>query len=364
MSFEEKLREISERAQIQRANLLTEEAMKTAILLKMFQALEYDFSDPTEVIPEYTADVGIKKGEKVDYALCIDGKVVILVECKAPNQSLDLKHASQLYRYFSVTDARFAILTNGFDWEFYTDLDQPNRMDSRPFLAFGLADIDATSVAELARFKRSVFDVENILKTATDLKYVSGLKAAVRQELDEPSAEFVKFFGRKIYEGMFTASVQEQFTRLLKRSLSEVVRDRVNARLKSALQQNFVDAEPSDPETPDEIETTEDEWDGYRVAVAIASRVIDPSRIVIRDQKSYCGVLVDDNNRKPLVRLWFNSSNVRYLGLFDGDIEEKVRISGPTDLYRFAERICATAKKYDPQPDASPPEGSSPLTAI
>ena len=255
-------------------------------------------------------------------------------------------------------------MTNGFDWEFYTDLDQPNRMDSRPFLAFGLADIDATSVAELARFKRSVFDVENILKTATDLKYVSGLKAAVRQELDEPSAEFVKFFGRKIYEGMFTASVQEQFTRLLKRSLSEVVRDRVNARLKSALQQNFVDAEPSDPETPDEIETTEDEWDGYRVAVAIASRVIDPSRIVIRDQKSYCGVLVDDNNRKPLVRLWFNSSNVRYLGLFDGDIEEKVRISGPTDLYRFAERICATAKKYDPQPAASPPEGSSPLTAI
>lgn len=348
MSFEDRIAEVASRAATQRHVLLTEEAMKTAVILKTLAALEYDVFDPTEVIPEFTADVGIKKGEKVDYAISHGGKVTILIECKAPNASLDLKHASQLYRYFSVTDAKFAILTNGYDWEFYTDLDEPNRMDKRPFLAFQLTDIDPTSVAELSRFRKSVFDVTAILSTAKRLKYISALKARLREEFDNPSEELVGFLGRQIYDGVFTANVRQEFAPLVKRSISEVIRDRVNARLKSALIQTATEI-PEDEmslEEKDEIETTEEERDGYRIAVAIAARVIDPERVVIRDQKSYCGVLVDNNNRKPLLRLYFNSSTTRYLGLFDGDAEVKVPVEAPIDIYRYADRIAATAEKY------------------
>jgi hypothetical protein len=348
MSFEERISELASRAASQRAVLLTEEAMKTAVILKMLAALEYDVFDPTEVIPEFTADVGIKKGEKVDYAISVGGKITILIECKGPNASLDLKHASQLYRYFSVTDAKFAILTNGYDWEFYTDLDAPNRMDKLPFLSFQLNEMDQTSISELARFRKSVYDVSAILSTAKRLKYISALKAKLREEFDNPSDELVGFLGRQIYEGMFTANVRQEFTPLVKRSISEVIRDRVNARLKSALIQttnDFAD-DPTPLEEKDEIETTEDEWDGYRIAVAIAARVIDPSRVVIRDQRSYCGVLIDNNNRKPLLRLYFNSATTRYLGLFDGEAEERVPVKAPVDLYRFADRIAATAEKY------------------
>lgn len=348
MSFDEKLKDLSARIESQRQILLTEEAMKTAIILKMLSALEYDVFDPREVIPEFTADVGIKKGEKVDYAISIGGRISILIECKGPNAPLDLKYASQLYRYFSVTDAKFAILTNGYDWEFYTDLDEPNRMDKRPFLAFNLTDIDATSAAELGRFRKSNYDVAAILSTAKRLKYISALKNRLREEFDNPSDEFVAFFGRQIYDGMFTANVRQEFAPLVKRSVSEVIRDRVNARLKSALLQNTTEApdDEIDLEEKDEIETTEDEWDGFRIAVAIAARVIDPSRVIIRDQKSYCGVLVDNNNRRPLLRMYFNSQTTRYLGLFDGNVEEKVAVSSPVDLYRYADRICATAEKY------------------
>jgi hypothetical protein len=348
MNFEERITEFASRAVSQRGALLTEEAMKTAVILKMIQALEYDVFDPTEVIPEFTADVGIKKGEKVDYAISLNGKIAILIECKAPNSSLDLKHASQLYRYFTVTDAKFAILTNGFDWEFYTDLDEPNRMDKRPFLSFQLAELDATSVIELSRFRKSVYDVSAILGTAKRLKYVSALKNKLKEEFENPSDDLVGFLGRQIYEGMFTAAVRQEFGPLVKRSIAEVIRDRVNARLKSALLPATND--PTEDETSleekSEIETTEDEWDGYRIAIAIVARVIDPSRVIIRDQKSYCGVLIDNNNRKPLLRLYFNSQTTRYLGLFDGDVEEKVQIKAPIDLYRFADRITATAEKY------------------
>ena len=346
MSFDEKITTLVDRANQQRAHLLTEEAMKTAIILPMLQALEFDIFDPTEVIPEFTADVGIKRGEKVDYAIKIGGAIAILLECKSPNQDLDPKHMSQLFRYFSVTDARFAVLTNGFEWEFYTDLDAPNRMDKHPFLAFSLVNMDRASTNELGKFRKSTFDVDSILSTATELKYVSALKGILKQEFDNPSPELVSLIGRQVYSGVFTARVAEQFQIRVKRSLSEVIRDRVNARLSSALQHNFDDPPVDEDEQVEEIETTEEEWDGYRVAVAIASQIIDPSRIAIRDQRSYCGVLVDDNNRKPLVRLWFNSPTTRYLGLFDGETEERVSVKTPTDLYKFADRIRATASKY------------------
>lgn len=346
MSFEEQFRSLCSEATRQKQYLATEEAVKTAIVLRLLSMMEYNPYDPKEVIPEFTADVGIKKGEKVDYAISLNGDISILIECKSPNTLLDLKHASQLYRYFSVTQAKFAILTNGFEWQFYTDLDAPNRMDARPFLAFSIEDIDQTSISELNKFRKSIFDVDNITRTASRLKYISALKAEIRKELEAPSPELTSLLSRRVYDGRLTAQVLEDFSKLIHRGLSEVIRDRVNATLSSAIRQTQLDSTQETEEVPDEIETTQEEWDGYRIATAIAARVLDPERVTIRDQKSYCGILIDDNNRRPLVRLWFNSSTTKYLGLFDGEQEEKVQVKNPTDLYKFAERIEATARKY------------------
>ena len=349
MSFEEQLSALSETAKEQRTHLATEEAVKTAVILRLIHALGYNPYDPKEVVPEFTADVGIKKGEKVDYAICMDGKVSMLIECKSPAVALDVRHASQLFRYFSVTDARFAFLTNGYQWQVFTDLDQPNKMDQRPFLQFDLSTLDTTSVTELSKFQRSKFDVENILKTASDLKYISALKKQFRDELESPSDDFVTLLGKRVYDGRFTNTVHDQFKNLIKRSLNEVIASRVNARIKSALDfstEGAVSGIVEDETSASEIETTDEEIDGYRTSIAIASKVLDPERIFIRDQKTYCGVLVDDNNRKPLVRLWFNSDRVKYLGLFDGEEEEKVPVQKVTDLYRYADRIIATASKY------------------
>jgi len=211
MSFDEQLSALIETAKEQRAHLATEEAVKTAVVLRLLQALQYNPFDPKEVVPEFTADVGIKKGEKVDYAICVDGKVSILVECKSPNVDLDIKHASQLFRYFSVTDARFAMLTNGFQRQVFTDLDQPNKMDQRPFLQFDLEKMDSTSTAEIGKFQKSKFDIDNILKTASDLKYISAIKTQFLAELESPSDELVTLLGKRVYDGRFTGPLHDQF---------------------------------------------------------------------------------------------------------------------------------------------------------
>ena len=112
MDFIDQLKQFSKRVDSLKDTIQTEEATKTAIIMHFFSMLGDDGFNPQEFVPEYTADVGIKKGEKVDYAILKDGSPVILIECKSITENLD-RHDSQLFRYFGTTTAKFAVLTNG-----------------------------------------------------------------------------------------------------------------------------------------------------------------------------------------------------------------------------------------------------------
>ena len=80
-----------------------------------------------------------------------DGQVQPLIECNKIGVPLSLENTSQLYRYFAVTNARIGVLTNGQVWNFYMDIDEPNRMDSKPFLVLDLLDIDPTIIPALQK---------------------------------------------------------------------------------------------------------------------------------------------------------------------------------------------------------------------
>src|SRR3954449_11415625 len=113
MEFAEKLSALAAKVRQQRGVIQTEEATKNAFVMPFISTiLGYDVFNPLEVVPEFIADVGMKKGEKVDYIMR-DGDVQILIECKSSQGPLRIENASQLYRYFSVTKARIAVLTNG-----------------------------------------------------------------------------------------------------------------------------------------------------------------------------------------------------------------------------------------------------------
>jgi hypothetical protein len=352
MDLQSRLAELQQRTKEHREFLLTEEAAKTALVMPFIQALGYDVFNPAEVIPEYTADVGSRKGEKIDYAIMVGGKLSILIECKPSSVALSINHASQLFRYFSVCDAKLAILTNGVVYQFYSDVERPNRMDDKPFFTFSMDAVRPTDAKTIESFTKSAFDVERIVREAEDLKLQSQVRKELESEFAEPSEEFVRIIAGRVYEGRITQAVKETFSKLVASTISTVIRDLVNNRLSSAL--NAANPAPvadeEDAGDPDAIVTTAEELSGFHIVQAIASRYTHPKRIVIRDSKAYCAILLDDNNRKTLARLHFNGLARKYVGTFVGKSEERHLITDLTDIYRLESHIADRIKELERAP--------------
>ena len=302
----------------------TEEATKTSLVLPFIQMLGYDIFDPTEVVPEFTADIGIKRGEKVDYAIMQRGKPAILIECKKYGSNLAEDAVSQLVRYFGVTNAHFGILTDGISYRFFSDLDQPNVMDPKPFFEFNMLSCSDKAVEELKRFTKEEFNVDETLEAAAVLKYIEGMKQALVRQLSTPDEEFSRWLTKQVYSKLLTQVARERFSHLVRQAFREFIDDRINATLKSALARDTIIDEPT-PEVvaPEdtaqpvalEVTTTEEEVQGYELVKAIVSDVVDLDRVFFRDTKSYSMVLLDNNNRKPILRLYFNSLPNKQIGL-------------------------------------------------
>lgn len=339
----------------------TEEATKNAFIMPFISnVLGYDVFDPAEVIPEFTADVGVKRAEKVDYAIAKDGKVQILIECKKLGEPLDLKYASQLFRYFAVAEARIAILTNGQEYHLFTDADMPNRMDERPFLTFDLLDIDRTLLPEIQKLSKETFDLESVVSAAEKLKYISGIRKIIAGEVKEPSDEWVRFFVNRLYEGRLTQRIIEEFRPLVVEALNKYISDQVNSRLKTALddeghaaQQSASSLSPdagvTRPVVVPEVVTTDEELEGFNIVRAIAAAEINPERVAYRDGKAYFAILLDDNNRKPLIRLHLNARSKKFVTTFEaGKDGTRHDIDSVVDIYRQAgEQIRQTIRQYE-----------------
>ena len=363
MDFIDNIRSIASRIPDQMEYCKTEEATKTALIMPFINALGYDVFDPAEVVPEFIADIGMKKGEKADYAIMIGGKPTIFFECKWSGSDLNKEHASQLHRYFtSVPDVRFGVLTNGITYRFFSDLDTPNIMDKIPFFEFNMLDVQERQVAELKKFTKSAFDLNEIKTSASELKYTDAIIKIAAKEFETPSEDFVRYFTSQVYSGLKHQKVIEKFTVITKKALRRFLNERINERIQSAIQDTDVmpssvaeeveiiteDAE-EDSIKKREIVTTEDEIEGFFAIKSILRDTIDIKRIKMRDTKSYCGILLDDNNRKPICRLLFNTTQW-HLGLFDNNRkEQRIPINEVDDIYNHADQIIAIVKMYDAQ---------------
>lgn len=353
MDLIDKLTDLAGRIQRQKNAVFTEEAAKTAFVLPFLQSLGYDVFNPLEVVPELTADHGVKKGEKVDYAITQNGKIVILIECKPIGADLAAKHAGQLFRYFSVTEARFGVLTDGIRYLFFSDLEKENRMDDRPFFEFNLSQFGENQVEELKKFTKTAFDLDTIISTASNMKYHRALIAEFKTEFESPSEELVRLFTARVFPGRFTQQVREQFTGLCLRAMRDYLREQVNDRLKSALETDKKDETQNLPsesiaegsKSQDDIETTPEEWEAYRIIQAIGTEIVDPERIAIRDAKSYCAILFDNNNRRTICRLYFGKAK-KSVSIFLPEGEKTFPLEKLSSLYQTKEQIKAAIFQY------------------
>jgi len=318
MEIQIQLKALADKISTMKEQIQTEEATKNAFVMPFINILGYDIFNPTEVVPEFTADIGLKKGEKVDYAIFQNEQPIIIIECKHWKENLDI-HNSQLL------------------------------MDEKPFLEFNITTIKDSTISELNKFHKSNFDVDKIVDNASSLKHTKELRKCFSSELNTPSPEFVRLLTSKVYSGRLTEKVLDLFTELVTKAINQVVSDRVNDRLQNALNKEEEQQieENSVIEPVSKIETTEEELEGYRIVVAILRRKLTIDRIVHRDTQSYFGILLDDNNRKPLCRLHLDGSK-KYLGLFDSNKNEnRIPINSVDEIYNHEAQLLATVDYYE-----------------
>jgi predicted type IV restriction endonuclease len=354
-NFVEQIKTLSGRVEKLQNSVATEEATKTAIIMPFFQILGYDIFNPEEFTPEFVADVGIKKGEKVDYAIMSEGKPVILIEAKSINEKLQ-KHDSQLFRYFGTTAAKFAILTNGIIYRFYTDLEEQNKMDTSPFFEFNILDLKDTALQELAKFKKTSFDLEKIFNTASELKYLNKLKNYLNDQWETPTEDFVRFMLTQIYDGVKTKNTIEKFEPIIKKAfkqfINELVNDKLNAALKTANSEDetlsqaavALEVESMDGKSESQIVTTEEEIEGYAIVKLLLKETIAEERIGYRDNLSYFNILVDNSIRRWICRLGFNQAQ-KYVQ-FNDEGKTYVNIDRVSDITLHKDKLIEVAKKF------------------
>jgi hypothetical protein len=358
MDLIEQLQEIGKRAVRYKDTLATEAQAKQTLVEPFIEALGYDVRDPMQVRTEFIADIGVKKGEKVDYAILKDGEPVILFECKKCGTDLGREHASQLHRYFHNTTAKIAVLTDGVKYWFHTDLDEMNKMDQKPFMELDLLNIQEALVPELKKMSRSGMDVESVRGVAENLKYTREIKRLLDEQLGSPQDEFLEFFYRNAYGRLKTSKRLEWFRNIAKKAFEEYQDESFDNRMREltatrkkeqAEQQEKATQDEEEPPTEEKakVVTTEEEIVGYHIVKALLSGVVDPERVTGRDTVKYFGILLDDNNRKPICRLYFNWKQKFVAFLDENRKEQREAINGPYDLLKYPNRLKETMARYE-----------------
>ncbi|HAY3544314.1 type I restriction endonuclease [Elizabethkingia anophelis] len=353
MELKLKLEQLSQRIQGLKEQVQTEEATKNAFVMPFIQMLGYDIFNPTEVIPEYIADIGTKKGEKVDYLIKNNQEPILIIECKNWKENADA-HNSQLHRYYHVSKARFGVLTNGIVYNFYTDLEKPNIMDDKPFLTVNLEDLKDSAIKVLESFTKQSYNLESILDSAEALKYIRAIRKEFEKEIENPSDELVRLLVNKFFERPLTANRMQSFKEYTKRALSISITESISSRLKSALVINeTLDTNTPKPVAVDEhseiskIVTTEEELEAFQIVKAILREKIPAERIAHRDTQSYFGVLLDDNNRKPVCRFHFGTSRKQIELFHNGkDAGERMLLESLEDIYKHRDLLHQTLENY------------------
>lgn len=349
MDISKSISTLADRIELLRDNVSTEEATKHSFVMPFLQMLGYDVFDPTVIVPEYTADTGKRKHEKVDYAILKDGEPLILIEVKKHSENLD-NHIDQLYRYFSVSNNKFAILTNGIEYRFYTE-SETNRMDNVPFLSINILEPKKREIKELEKFAKDELDIEKIMSLANKRKYIEGIKEVFENEISNPSDDFVRVFAQKLTQSRMSQTILDEFRDHIKTSFKEIILDLANERInaiKKGLVSDDDSTEPEDVIDDNGIITTDEELEGFFIVKSILAEIVPLSSVVARDTKSYFGVLLNDNNRKWICRLHFNAKSNKYIGIHTSEKEEeRFTLDSIEDIYKYKTQLLETVKRLN-----------------
>ncbi|WP_292823426.1 type I restriction endonuclease [Nostoc sp. JL33] len=313
--------------------VIGEEATKMALIVPFLSALGYDVYDPSEVMPEYVADFATKKAgqfEKVDYALAINGTKVMLVEAKARGQKAEA-HDGQLSRYFNgLLTTKVAIVTNGVEYRFFTDLRDKNVMDKEPFFTFNILEYDTKDIDNLKFFHRDNFEVTAITNHAEEMVYVKGMTQLLGNLLRSPSEEFVRFLVAELgtvapsYEikGRITGKIIDKFKPIVKKSIqgslvelmTRSLSQEITQPVELEVEQEIEEEEKQQESQESKVVTTAEEIEAFEKIKAITqtsrSNNLEPQ---YKDTASYFGINLVGKSTWWFLRLYLSSQKKSFI---------------------------------------------------
>lgn len=398
MVFSDDIAKVAEKVRKQVDLVVGEQATKMGLIAPFFSALGYDVFDPTEVIPEYVASFATKKAgqfEKVDYAIAINGTIAMIVEAKARDKKPEA-HDGQLSKYFNgLLATKVAIITNGIEYRFFTDLNHANVMDVEPFFSFNILNYDQKHIENLKLFHRDNFDSTTIKHHAEHMVYLKGMTQVVDSLLRSPSDEFIRFLITQLntlapsyaVEGQINKKVIEKFRLIVKKAIQGSLVDLMTQSISREMgQPGDLPAEQpvvstgedqSEPEQEQEedakVETTAEELEVFEKVKFIAARSARSKiEVKYKDVMAYFGLNVGKTNwwflrfylspkrksfvtRLPVdrVRALASGFEVQEMSASLGEAASRVVISSISDLDRLSDLILecyeAEAVRHMPQ---------------
>ncbi len=371
MDFVQKLHELATQIpRLEQQGLIkTQASTKQALVLPFISALGYNVFDPGEVTPEFVAEMDVQQGNYADYAVMRDGKPIIVFECKSLQTDLNQLQPVALDRYFTFTEARIGVLTNGLAYEFYTDLDAQSSRDEMPFLVFNI--LDSTSHEMMKLFTRQSFDLETITSIPLDLKYTSVIKQLIADEMSQPSERLVNYFASQVYSGPLSPARQTQFADIIQHAWREILGapamieeapapvqavatppkwPRAEATPTASNPPTPAPKPASPPPFPDTKTILADPGlEAFRIIREIAQSVVSNKHIVMRDAQGYCYLVHNNGSRRrvAICRVYINGGQ-KMLGLFDEHQEEhQFPLERVEDLRGYTDQLKAIVRYYD-----------------
>lgn len=334
MAFKDEIQKLSVQIKERMVHITNEEMTKQALIIPFIQMLGFDVFNPVEVRPEYSADFGKKKGEKVDYALFKDNEPIIFIEAKSVNENLN-NHDAQLSRYFnSTTDVKLAILSNGVEYRFFTDLNANNIMDETPFLKIDLLNLKDSDIENLNKLRKENFDKDSLINYAEELVYTSTLNDSLRKLFSNPSDDFVRFIVKDLSETRITSNVIDRFRPLVKKAISNAVLEIVS---KGLYQEEAATVKVDSEQDIEEVAiknqqevvrksvvTTEEELEGLKIVKKIlAENDRDVSEVNYRDTTNYFSIYFK-NTTKWIIRFNLDASKKNVMSKLSVDSAKEI----------------------------------------
>jgi hypothetical protein len=255
----------------------------------------------TDLIPEYNADFGDRVSQKIDYAIVLNKKDTVLIEAKKQNSKLTDKEAGQLNGYFNNTkNSKIAILTNGVEYRFYSDVVEPNIIDNKPFFLFNLSSYTENDIEELLKFDKRFIKVKEIVEAAQEIVFAESFEDSLFKELLAPSKDLLKIIHRNmLFKTKFNEQTQGKMINLINSSLLKCLYDKKVIEESNSNSQGVI--------------TTELEIQAYHIirTLLIQNKKIPNERISYKDFKSFFNISIDDSSKKVICKLGFNNGKMK-----------------------------------------------------